>query len=93
MYVCVCVCVYIYIYIYIRTVVCRARIHKCIYIHTVECREAVGPSKVHAVHVDHGFMRHEESETVLKALGNVGENYVYVCTCVYRISRRLRTFM
>ena len=35
------------------------------------CREAVGPSRVHAVHIDHGFMRKEESETVEKALAKV----------------------
>ncbi len=22
------------------------------------CREAVGPERVHALHIDHGFMRH-----------------------------------
>lgn len=38
------------------------------------CREAVGPSRVHAVHIDHGFMRKEESATVQKALGKVGIN-------------------
>mmetsp|Transcript_64039 Transcript_64039/g.103495 ORF Transcript_64039/g.103495 Transcript_64039/m.103495 type:complete len:669 (-) Transcript_64039:47-2053(-) len=36
------------------------------------CREAVGPERVTAVHIDHGFMRKDESETVEKALGNVG---------------------
>mmetsp|Transcript_80672 Transcript_80672/g.216215 ORF Transcript_80672/g.216215 Transcript_80672/m.216215 type:complete len:662 (-) Transcript_80672:2-1987(-) len=36
------------------------------------CREAVGAERVHAVHIDHGFMRHEESETVCTALGKVG---------------------
>ncbi|EKX49437.1 hypothetical protein GUITHDRAFT_157428 [Guillardia theta CCMP2712] len=38
------------------------------------CREAVGPEKVHAVHIDHGFMRKNESETVQVALGKVGIN-------------------
>jgi len=31
----------------------------------------VGPARVHAVHIDHGFMRKEESETVEKALAKV----------------------
>jgi len=38
------------------------------------CREAVGPSRVRAVHIDHGFMRKDESSTVQKALGKVGIN-------------------
>ena len=38
------------------------------------CREAVGPARVHAVHIDHGFMRKDESETVQKALAKVDIN-------------------
>lgn len=44
------------------------------------CREAVGADKVHAVHVDHGFMRQEESSTVEKALGKVGI-HLHVVNC------------
>lgn len=34
--------------------------------------KALGPEKVYALHMDHGFMRHEESETVCKALKEQG---------------------
>jgi len=38
------------------------------------CREAVGPERVHAVHIDHGFMRKDESDDVQKALAKVDIN-------------------
>ena len=66
--------IYIYTYMHIHIYICEQT-----HVHTKKqtvcaalCREAVGPERVTAVHIDHGFMRKDESETVEKALGNVG---------------------
>ena len=41
--------------------VCAALLHK-----------AIGPERLICLHIDHGFMRHEESDTVVKALSALG---------------------
>mmetsp|Transcript_19663 Transcript_19663/g.31221 ORF Transcript_19663/g.31221 Transcript_19663/m.31221 type:complete len:632 (-) Transcript_19663:313-2208(-) len=35
-------------------------------------KKAIGPEKIYAIHVDHGFMRKNESKTVVTALKDVG---------------------
>jgi len=35
-------------------------------------KKAIGPERIYSIHVDHGFMRMDESKTVVKALNDVG---------------------
>ena len=35
------------------------------------CREAVGPDRVHALHIDHGFMRHGAPPLVKRLAASV----------------------
>lgn len=45
------------------------------------CTEALGPKKVHAIHIDNGFMRFDESAHVVKSLHDFGLN-VHRFNCV-----------
>jgi len=45
----------------VDSTVCAALLHK-----------ALGPTRVHAIHIDNGFMRLHESENVMKSLNELG---------------------
>lgn len=47
----------------VDSTVCAALLHR-----------ALGSSRVHAIHIDNGFMRLNESKKVLTSLNNIGLN-------------------